>query len=130
LNHHTTNGNAKVVEYNYYNGASGYDEDMLEYEEYFYTTSCPPHGLLFDVPPTQNSEDYSYRPLYTNASAWKNGDPGTSVGVVVVDMCFKPCPIPTIQTFSFFQMISEGLTTGIRISRHPETGGTAPEYPF
>jgi hypothetical protein len=119
-----------VVGYKYYNGASGYYEDKLEVAECNYTTSWPPHGLLFDVPPAQNSEDYSSRSANSCGSTWHNAKPGESVGVVVVDMCFKPCPVPTIQKFSFFQMISDGATTGIRISRHPETGDTVPEYPF
>lgn len=58
----------------------------------------------------------------STGSRWSNPSPGTSCGILVVDLK----QIRAIQDISVFQMFAIGKTTHIALATHPDTSGTAP----
>jgi hypothetical protein len=128
-----TGGTARPVQAAVYGGGYVYDPNV---------GSCSSHwqlaGTLCDSAPTTDSPDISSK-VNTHSGAtfqsgggyyydWETDDyiysPSAGTGVLVVDLGL----VKTFSTAAVFQMFSDGKTTHFRISAHPDTGATPPDW--
>ncbi len=108
-----------------------YDDDL--------TTGCDaswePQGTLCDEPDTTDSPTTSTKTDEDSGATW-NGDTNLGVGqdppvtgFLVVDACSDAsCEAVDFNEARVFQMYSDGKTTHLRISVHPERGDTPPAW--
>jgi hypothetical protein len=112
-------GNAQVVEHNVYNGAVLYNSDL----SIDCSGSWNPQGSLCDEDPTADSREVSSKSVFNSGATW-NTSGADDTGVLVVDMG----SVQDLTEIRVFQMFSDGKTTQIHFSYHPETGGTPPSW--
>jgi hypothetical protein len=123
LNHIHTGGTCRLIEYNYYNGASPYNPGTLD---------APPNatwannGCLMDSQFSKDNSSISYRVNSSIGSTWTNSAPDShGTAVLVVDLTTSPEITRTLRRFCIFQMVSDGATTGVQISSHPNLQNAA-----
>jgi hypothetical protein len=130
LNGTFTGGAAKAVAITWY-AADG----MEDVGEVYHTeldegcgTNWYPQGTLCDAAPGQHSPDLSTRSDQDTGATWDNDFAG-GTGVLVVDACSDgSCAAVDFNRARIFQMYSDGKTTHLRISTHPERGDTPPAW--
>jgi hypothetical protein len=111
-----TGGTTRPIQEAAYGGAYVYNDNVGHCGGWWQLA-----GTLCDEAPTTHSETISSKTT-TNSGATYGGYDGT--GVLVVDL-------GNVQTFNqanVFQMFSDGKTTHFRISTHPDTNATAPDW--
>jgi len=113
LNHCITGGLTRLVEYNYTNGASSYNNGTLEGPA---DNSWQNNGCLVDQGDFPDKLMKSYRSNQNSGSTWSNGGADSS-GVLVIDITCEIRP-RRISRILIFQMISDGATSHLRFSYH------------
>ena len=128
-------GAASVVAITAYGQNSGNEEPDYVYGDDL-TEGCDiewePQGTLCDEAPTTDSPDASTKTEPDSGATWVSGNEGTGelmVGVLVIDACSDAsCTSVPFDEARVWQMFSDGKTTQIRFSVHPETGSTPPAW--
>lgn len=114
----TTGGAASIVKFESGGGAVNYNSSI--------GTACNENwyalGSLCDEGSTLNSPDSSYKSNTNSGATWDNTTPGTSYGILVVDLA----SVKSIEAMSVFQMFSDGKTTHIRAFSHPSSDTISP----
>jgi hypothetical protein len=100
------------------NGANPYTSNLNQW-----TGSWQAPQAIYDQGAYVNDPD-NWSDLGTGSgSTWYNGTPGSSYGILVVDLL----QLRSIYNISVFQMFSDGKTTHVAFAGHAETGSAAPD---
>lgn len=131
LNGTFTGGSASVVAIHAYLTLDG-----TEYPDYVYNddlslgctdTYWAPQHPLCDESPTTDDPDLSTRSNADAGATWRGSADIT--GVLVIDACAdESCVAIDFMEARIFQMFSDGKTTSVRISSHPDFGANAPAW--
>jgi hypothetical protein len=113
-----TGGLARPVQVAAYDGATVYNPNPG-----ICGSSWQLVGTLCDEAPTTHSPTISTK-TNANSGATYNNSSFSGTGVLVVDLG----AVQTFNRVNVFQMFSDGKTTHFRISTHPESGATAPDW--
>ncbi len=131
LNGTFTGGAASVVAIHAYLTLDG-----TEYPDYVYNDDlslgctdaywAPQHPLC-DESPTTDDPDISSKSSGSSGATWQGSTDIT--GVLVIDACAdESCVAIDFMEAHIFQMFSDGKTTSVRISSHPDLGANAPAW--
>ncbi|MCB9744573.1 MAG: hypothetical protein H6741_17740 [Alphaproteobacteria bacterium] len=126
-------GAAEVVEMTA-TSAAGVEDTSLLYASNLGDTcgvGWQPQGSLCDEAPSRDSQDRSSKSVPDSGATWYayDGDGQRSIGILVVDACATgDCSDITFNAGRVFQMYSDGKTTHLRLSTHPDTGAAAPAW--
>eukprot|EP01130_Rhizamoeba_saxonica_P004758 TRINITY_DN1930_c0_g1_i3.p1 TRINITY_DN1930_c0_g1~~TRINITY_DN1930_c0_g1_i3.p1 ORF type:complete len:395 (+),score=78.54 TRINITY_DN1930_c0_g1_i3:105-1289(+) len=103
-------GSSLIVEYNFYNGATAYNQGTINGNP---DSNWQNNGMIIS---SDHPDRLISHRINTNiGSTWGNGLPNESIGVVVIDITGQEQAV-AISRFCAFQMNSDGRATHIRIS--------------
>ena len=94
-------------------------------------TSWYPQGTLCDEHPGTHSRTLSHRASDHAGATWRTTTSTSPpvTGVLVIDACHDAaCTTIFFNEARVFQMFSDGKTTHLRLSVHPSTAATPPEW--
>lgn len=126
-----TGGAARVVTITALNSTGAEDTTLIYYSDL--SQNCDiswyPQGTLCDEPPTTDDPELSTKTYPDSGATWYILSGKETTGILVIDACYDgSCSLIDFNEVRIFQMFSDGKTTRIRLSIHPETGDTPPAW--
>jgi hypothetical protein len=131
LNGIFTGGAARVVTITALDSTGAEDTTLIYYSDLTQNcgTSWYPQGTLCDESPTTNDPEISTKTYPAGGATWYILLGQETTGILVIDACYDgSCSLIDFNEVRIFQMFSDGKTTRIRLSIHPETGDTPPAW--
>jgi hypothetical protein len=130
LNGNFSGGAARVVAITALDSTGAEDTTLIYLSDL--TQNCDnnwePQGTLCDEAPTTDDPELSTKTYYSGAT-WYSSSGKETTGILVIDACYDgSCSLIDFNEVRVFQMFSDGKTTRIRLSIHPETGDTPPAW--